>query len=389
MDGPVPFVKRVANQVQEDDVMGISAELAYRFLFALFPFAIFLAALGAFVAQWAGIENPAEELIAMLGQNLPPEMAEEIQPQLEQVVNETRPGLLSFGALFALWAANGGTMALMKAMNRAFDIEESRGFVARYAMGIGLTLLASVGVIGSFIIIIGGTVLTEEIAQQLGIGGAAWTAITLLRWPLVLVFLAVAVAILFRLAPNFQPAWKRVLVGGFVFAIGWLIATAGFGLYVANFGNYDNTYGALGGVIILMLWFYLTALVLLVAAEIVAVLVKENEPEQLEERKRETSDSRLREKAGRVKQRIADGLPGRGGDSGEDGDGRARPPGREAGSESGRPWTVGRPGRTAAPGPQRAGQASSNPVIAALIVGAGMAVGAFIGAITGRSAAGE
>jgi membrane protein len=377
MSNVTDFGKRVFKQFQEDDVPGISAELAYRFLFAIFPFAIFLAALGGFVAEWMGIENPAEQLVGALGQNLPPEVAAEVQPQLEQVVNETRPGLLSFGALFALWAANGGTMALMKAMNRAFGIDESRGFVARYAMGIGLTLLATAGVLGSFIIIVGGTVLTEEVAQELGIGGAAWTAITLLRWPLVLAFLTLAVAVLFRLAPNFQPSWKRVLVGGIVFSIGWLIATGGFALYVANFGNYDNTYGALGGVIVLMLWFYLTALVLLVAAEVVAVLVKEREPEQLEERKRVTSaaaGSDQRERRGRDR-RIR------------------KPAGGTLDPETGSPWTVGMPRHAPEPRPastaRPVGARSGNPVVAALIVGAGMAVGAFLGAISGRLASDE
>jgi membrane protein len=376
MSTVIDFGKRFFRQFQEDDVPGISAELAYRFLFAIFPFAIFLAALGAFVAQWVGIENPAEQIVAALGQNLPPEVLEEVQPQLEQVVNETRPGLLSFGALFALWAANGGTMALMKAMNRAFDIEESRGFVARYAMGIGLTLLAAGGILGSFIIIVGGTVATEEIAQELGIGGAAWTAIELLRFPLVLAMLTVAVAVLFRLAPNFTPAWRRVLVGGLIFSIGWLLATLGFALYVANFGNYDNTYGALGGVIILMLWFYLTALVLLVAAEVVAVLVKDRDSAQLEERQRETSGAAAADQERRGRDRRI-----------------RRPGGGVPDPESGRPWSVGRPKHAAAtPPPMSASAArapSSNPVVAALIVGAGMAVGAFLGAISGRLASDE
>ena len=104
--------------------------------------------------------------------------------------------------------------------------------------------------------------------ESLGIGPGAWTAISLLRYPLVLALVAFAVAALFRFGPNVAVSFRWTLVGGIVFAVGWLAATALFGIYVANFGSYANTYGALGGVIVLMLWFYLTALLLLVAAEV-------------------------------------------------------------------------------------------------------------------------
>ena len=107
--------------------------------------------------------------------------------------------------------------------------------------------------------IVGGSVITEQAVATLGIGPGAWATISLLRYPLMLALVAVAVAALFRFGPNVAVSFRWTMVGGVVFAIGWLLATAVFGLYVANFGSYANTYGALGGVIVLMLWFYLTA----------------------------------------------------------------------------------------------------------------------------------
>ena len=103
-----------------------------------------------------------------------------------------------------------------------------------------------------------------------------------------LALVAFAVAVLFRFGPNVAVSFRWTLVGGFVFAVGWVAATAVFGLYVANFGSYANTYGALGGVIVLMLWFYLTAVLLLVAAEVTAVLAKQHEPEDVDARRAET-----------------------------------------------------------------------------------------------------
>src|SRR3982751_3090098 len=101
--------KRVISGVQRDDVAGMAAELAYRFLFAIFPFGIFVAALSAFIANAVGFKDPTGEIMGALGDNLPPHLAAGVKPQLEAVLGTTRPGLLTIGAVTALWAATGGT----------------------------------------------------------------------------------------------------------------------------------------------------------------------------------------------------------------------------------------------------------------------------------------
>ena len=283
------FGKRVAVQAMDDEVPELAAGLAYRFLFAIFPFGIFLAALASFVAQWAGWGDPTDEILAALSDNLPREVAAQVAPQLETVLGEAQPGLMSIGALVALWAATGGISSLMGAMNKAYDVEETRNFFLKNALAVALTLIGSVGILVAFVTIVGGSVVTEQAIERLGLGASTWDAIALLRWPLVLVLVAVAVASLFRFGPNVAVSYRWTLVGGAVFAVGWLIATSAFSLYVANFGSYANTYGALGGVIVLMLWFYLTALLLLLAAEVTSVLAKEREPERVQARRDETA----------------------------------------------------------------------------------------------------
>jgi membrane protein len=275
------FGRRYLRAFRDDDVPGIGAELAFRFLFAVFPLGIFATALGALVAGMLGIDNPAEQAVRALGDNLPSGVASPLQHELQRVITQSGVGVLSFGALLALYSAAGGTNTLIKAMNRALDVEESRGFVGRLIVAVILTLLLAVGIIAAFVTIVGGALLTEQAAQQLGVGNTARTVIELLRWPAVFVVLVVAVSILFRFAPNVAAPWRWIVTGAAAFAVGWLIATFAFSLYVTSVANYSATYGALGGVVALMLWFYLTAIVLVGSAEVVAIGTKMTDPGRL------------------------------------------------------------------------------------------------------------
>jgi membrane protein len=274
-------LKRFAADVGRDDVGGLAAELAYRFLFAIFPFGIFVAALSSFVAHAIGFSDPTSTILGSLGDNLPADIANMIRPQLEQVIGQTQPGLLTIGAVLALWAATGGTNAVIKGMNRAYEVEETRALIPRYALAIGLTVLAGLGLIVSFVTIVGASLLTTQLIQGLNLDPTLVSVVALLRWPAVFVLLSIAVGILYRVAPNASPPFRWCLAGGALFSLGWLVATAAFGFYVANFSNYANTYGALGGVIVLMLWFYISAFILIAAAALIAAYLKELRPSEL------------------------------------------------------------------------------------------------------------
>lgn len=285
--GPIQISKSLAQRVSKDDVLGLSAEMAYRFLFAVFPFGLFVAGLGAFVAAALRIGNPAEQIIAGLGDNLPAGVAQALQPELERLVSSPRADLLSVGAIAALWAATSGTNALVKGIHRAYGIPESRPFVLRTAIAIGLTLLGAVGVIGSFVTIVGGALVTQQLAASLGIGEQAFQVLQLLRWPAVVLVLILAVGIVYRYAPNIVVPWRWILLGSAAFTIGWVLATGALGLYVSTIGDYGATYGSLAGVIILMLWFYLTAALLLLGAEVTAAVAQARTPELITVRREE------------------------------------------------------------------------------------------------------
>src|SRR6476659_9509416 len=163
-DESIGVRRRLVDGVRQHDVSGLSAEIAYRFLFAVFPFGLFVAALGAFVAGLLHVDNPAQLVLNGLGDNLPPDIAASLRPELEHLLNAGQPGVLGLGALLALWAATGGTNALIKGMHRAYGVPEQRHFLLRYAIAISLTLLAAIGVIASFATIVDESILTQQLA---------------------------------------------------------------------------------------------------------------------------------------------------------------------------------------------------------------------------------
>ena len=279
------IVGRLVEGIKADDVSGLAAEIAYRFLFAVFPFGLFVAALGSFAAGLLHVDNPAQTprraASATICRRRSPRASDRSWSGSSSV---SQPGLITFGALTALWAATGGTNALVKGIHRAYDVPEQRPFLLRYAVAIGLTILAAAGAILSFVTIVGGAVVTQQAAQGIGLGDQAFFVLQLLRWPAVFVMLTAAAAILYRYAPSVVVPWRGILAGAAIFALGFLVATAAIGFYATHVANYGATYGSLGGVIVMMLWFYGTAAMLLIGAEVTAAIAHERMPSEIRRR---------------------------------------------------------------------------------------------------------
>ena len=257
----------------DHDVPGLAAELSYQFMFATFPFVIFLAALAGFISRWLGIDDPSGRIIESLGRELPADLVGPIKDQLEAVLAHTDPQLLSLGAVLALWASVGGMNTLMKAMNRAHSVPESRSLPVRLAVSVTLTVTLGAAIVVSFVAVVGGTLATHHVIEAVGLGGI-WPALALLRWPISFFLLVAAVATLLRYAPSVRTPWRWVGIAAVAFAIVWLAVTYTFGLYVAQFASFDATYGALAAAVVLMLWFYLSSFILVCAAEVAALLVR-------------------------------------------------------------------------------------------------------------------
>jgi membrane protein len=280
---------RLVHGLREHDVSGLSAEMAYRFLFAVFPFGLFLAAMGSVIAGWLRVEDPAAQIIAALGDNLPAEIGNALRPELERLLTSARTDLVFLGAIAALWAATGGTNALTKGIHRAYGLDEQRPFLLRYAIGLGLTVMAAIGLIAAFVTIVGGAFLTQELAESVGLGAEAYAVLQVLRWPAVFAVLVLAVAIVYRYGSSVVVPWRWIVAGAVAFALGWLLATAALAFYVVNVADYGATYGSLGGVIALMLWFYVTAAALVIGAEVTAALARERSPGEIRRRSEESA----------------------------------------------------------------------------------------------------
>lgn len=284
--------KGVVKEVAADDITGLAAELSYRFFLALFPFVIMLAALSGFIADGLGVENPTERIIDNFANTLPPDTAAVLERQINEVVTNKNVGLISIGLVGALWAAGGGMGALIKALNRAYDVPETRPFWKRTLLALGMTLSAGATVMAAFIILVGAGAWGEDIAGWIGADSAFAVTLMIVRWPIAVVLIMAAVALLYRLAPNVDQKFHFLSAGAVLFALVWLPATFAFSIYVSNFGSFNATYGALGGVVVLLLWFYVSSVVLLVGAELNAMIHAQVDEEGVEDRRAKVDEAR-------------------------------------------------------------------------------------------------
>ena len=256
------IAKRTLKEVKQDQVTLLGAGVAFYSLLALFPAVIAGVSIYGLVADPATVQNQIDQLTRMLS----PETAKIIGTQLKQVTSGAGGALglaTVIGILTALWSASSGMKAMITGVNLAYDETESRKFVKLRGLSILLTLgaMALMGV--ALALIVGFPAVADGWPTAL-----RWTAGTL-RWVLLAALLIAALAVLYRLAPDRdEPKWTWVSWGSGIATLLWILASVGFSVYANSFGNYNKTYGALAGVIILMFWLYLTAVIVLVGAEL-------------------------------------------------------------------------------------------------------------------------
>jgi membrane protein len=214
---------------------------------------------------------------------LPPQLADVVRNDLGSMLDATGGGTVTMGVLLAIFFASGGTLGVMRATNRAYDVPEARPAWQRYAVAVGLTVLAGVGAIVAFVLLIVTQLFSQTIVKSVGGGDAARVSLIVLRWLLAFLALLGSSAVLYRIAPSLTLRWRTVVPGAVLFSVGWLVATAGFAIYVSTVADYGSAFGALGGALVLLTWLYLTAVVLLVGAECNAVLAEVRNPAEIDE----------------------------------------------------------------------------------------------------------
>jgi membrane protein len=242
-----------------NEILDRSAALSYYFIFALFPTLLFLTALLALLP----IPHLPDRLMAHVGGVLPGDAAVLVQKTLGQALQGAHAGLLSVGAVTALWAASSGMTSIMAALN-----VESRPWWRERVLAIGLTIAFSLLAVIALVLLMFGQNLGEAIADRTGRGTAFRITWQLVRWPTAMALGIVAISLVYRLAPAANQRWAWVTPGAAFAVVAWALMSVALRFYVAHFANYNATYGSIGGVILLMLWLYLSGVALLVGAAI-------------------------------------------------------------------------------------------------------------------------
>lgn len=259
------LAKKTAHVSMEHKVFDQGAQLAFYFLMALFPLLIFLISIAGLLASGLGLDT---QLVHWLTQTMPHSASGVVQHVVQQTTHRAGSGKLSFGVVFSLYSASTGMVAVITGLNAAFSAPERSWIRQRFTalwltIAMGILMLLAVG------IILFGSAILRWLGGRVGLSGSAGLLWQIVQWPLAVFMVILAFAIVYRYAPNKpKPFWKWVTPGAVIGVLLWLAASFGFRVYLMYFNSYASTYGSLGAVIVLMMWFYVTAVAILLGGEI-------------------------------------------------------------------------------------------------------------------------
>jgi membrane protein len=266
--GLADLAKQVFAGIGEDHIGAFAGNLAYSGLFSLFPFSIFLLSLlGVFHAT-----SLVNTMVGRLSGTLPDAAITLIKTNVLSVASTRSSGSYSVGAiisiLLALWGVSGGFRAIMEATNVVYDVQDTRPFWTRYAISIVLAVVCTVLIIAALVLAVFGPTIGGVVANHFGLGAAFRWTWNIVQWPVLLMFVLAACALIYFMAPDVKQGFRFISPGAIVAVVLWAVFLALFSLYANNFSSYNKTYGALAGLAILLLLMYYSAFILLVGAEI-------------------------------------------------------------------------------------------------------------------------
>ncbi|WP_162840585.1 YihY/virulence factor BrkB family protein [Gracilibacillus timonensis] len=267
----VQFVKQLVARISRHDVPGLSAQLSYFFLLSLFPFMIFFVTLMGYL--------PFEDIdvINFLSDYAPADIVNLLNSTISEVMNNRNGGLLSIGIIGTLWSASNGINALIRSFNSAYDIEEARPFLIARGISIILTIAMIGVIIMAFALPIFGRMIGEYIFSLIGLSDGFVSLWNTLRWVVSSVVFFIVLIMLYKMAPSKHVYFRHTYLGALFATVFWQLTSLGFSYYVSNMANYSATYGSLGGVIIMMFWFYLSGIIIIVGGEINALFAQKKE----------------------------------------------------------------------------------------------------------------
>lgn len=256
------YMKQLIKEFQNDDVPVLAAAQAYHYLLAIVPMLILLFSIIPFL----GIDP--NQAVSFMKNVLPQETASALEENIISVVSKPNGGLLTVGIIGTIWSASNGINAFIKASNIAYNVEETRSFIIVRLISIGLTLGMILAIVVALVLPVFGQVILDFIKKILFIPDQLMILLEVARWVVSILVMSVILMVLYRFAPNRELPFKEIMPGAIITSVLWMLISLAFSFYVSNFGSYSATYGSLGGLIILMIWFFLTGLILVVGAEI-------------------------------------------------------------------------------------------------------------------------
>ena len=286
--GLVELLKRTVKEVNEDHLAAFAGNLTYKAFFALFPFFIFLLSLLGLFGAADLVNNLLEEAEAVLPQGA----LSFVEDQLSTIVQSSAQGAFTAGAVFsillALWGISGAFRSIMEAMNVMYEIEEGRPFWKQALISVFLSLGVAVLLLTALGLVVFGVPLAGAVADAVGLGSVFEWVWAIAQWPIILFFVVFAIALIYYYAPDVEQRFRWISPGSIMAVVLWLAFSLAFSLYVNNFGSYNETYGTLAGIIILLLYIYYSAFIMLVGAEMNQV-IEEHIPEGKNEGEKTTN----------------------------------------------------------------------------------------------------
>jgi membrane protein len=298
------ILRRTFTEAFEDNCLGMAAQLAYYFFFALFPALLMVIA----IASYFPYHTLVDDMFKTLGGFAPPEVLTIMTDQLGKIAKGEQGGLFTLGMLTAIWSSSAAMTAIIDTLNNAYDIQEGRPWWKVRITAIALTIGVAIFILVSFGLVLAGPTVAERLADRFYLGPVFEWSWKLLQWPVIFGLVSIAFAIIYFFAPDAEQDWVWLTPGAVFATTLWLLASLGFKYYVANLTSYTETYGAIGGVMILMIWFYISGLVILLGAEMNAEIEHASpygkEPgEKVPGEKRKIGPARMREWIARRQQK--------------------------------------------------------------------------------------
>jgi membrane protein len=261
-------LKQTGAEILQGKCFGWAASLAYYFFLALFPALLFVVSLAGVLP----VDHLLDRIVRMLSRFAPGDVVGIARQQFVQIARQPHGGVLTLSLLAALWSTSSGMTAIVDTLNQAYRLTERRSWLRVRLTAVALTVALTFVTLIAFVLVMVGPAAAGYVAEWLALGPQFPWAWNILRWPLAFALVVAAIGCIYHFAPDTSQEWVWITPGSVAAATLWLLGSAAFRLYVSRFATYQKTYGAIGGVMVALLWFYVTSLAILIGAQLDAAI---------------------------------------------------------------------------------------------------------------------